>query len=140
MHGCNFRRARGGCDLHKGKRRARGKYPKAFIDEIGGEDNISAKALADGARLGDEFCLYIYKKSGEMLGRVLSVIIDLLNPEKIVIGGVFMRSGELLLAHAERIIKKEALSHSALRCKILPAELGEIIGDASALSIAKGDL
>jgi glucokinase len=75
-----------------------------------------------------------------MLGRVLSMLIDILNPEKIVIGGVFMRSHDLLMPHAERIIKKEALTHTAPSCTVLPAKLGEFIGDASALAIAKGDL
>ena len=75
-----------------------------------------------------------------MLGRVLSILIDVLNPEKIVIGGVFMRSHDLLLPHAMRMIKKEALRHTAPMCQILPAKLGELIGDASALAIAKGVL
>ena len=122
------------------RRKQRGAYPEAFIKSVGGEDNVSAKTLAEGARRGDKFCLCIYKKSGEMLGRVLSILIDVLNPEKIVIGGVFMRSHDLLLPHAMRIIKKEALSHTASTCQILPAKLGELIGDASALAIAKGVL
>ena len=75
-----------------------------------------------------------------MLGRSLSILIDLLNPEKIVIGGIFMRSGDLLMPHAMRILRKETLSHSLLQCKIVPARLSENIGDVSALVIAKGDL
>ncbi len=104
-----------------------------------GKDNLTAKALAEYAHAGDEFALKVYKKSGEMLGRILSVLIDILNPEKIIIGGVFMRSGDLLLPHAKRVIAKESLSFSAKVCQILPAGLGEQIGDVAALSISKGD-
>ena len=75
-----------------------------------------------------------------MLGRSLSILIDLLNPEKIVIGGVFMRSSDLLMPHAMRILRKEALPHSLAQCRIVSAMLSESIGDASALVIAKGDL
>lgn len=121
------------------KERKKGNTPD-YIAKIGGENNINAKTLAEGAKAGDKFCKNVYKKSGEMFGRTLSILIDLLNPEKIVVGGVFMRSGELLLPHAKRIIKKEALSTSAKLCKIVPAKLCENIGDVSALSVAKGDL
>ena len=94
--------------------------------------------IAEHARLGDKFCLDVYKKSGKMLGETLSILIDLFNPEKIVIGGVFMRSGDLLYPHAEKIIQKETLCYSREVCKVVPAKLSENIGDVSALAVAKG--
>lgn len=121
------------------KLRKKGKEP-SFAQKIGGEEQISAKTLAEGAFEGDEFCLSIYKKSGEMFGRTLAILIDLFNPEKIVVGGVFMRSHQLIMPHAERILKKEALPHSLAACEIVPAQLSENIGDVSALVIAKGDI
>lgn len=117
----------------------RGKTPE-FLSRVGGIDNVSAKTLAEAARLGDPFAKRIYKKSGEAFGRTVSILIDLFNPEAIVAGGVFMRSGDLLMPHAVKIIKKEALSASYDLCKVLPAKLGESIGDVSALAVAKGDL
>lgn len=110
-----------------------------YINGIGGEKNISAKTLAEYARLDNRFCQAVYKKSGEMLGRTLSIIIDFLNPEKIIIGGVFMRAKDLLLPVAEKTMKKECLSFSLKDVQVLPAGLGENIGDYAALSIAKGN-
>ena len=111
-----------------------------FVQKVGGEDNITAKSLAEHARLGDSFCQRVYKISGKMLGETLSILIDLFNPEKIVIGGVFMRSGDLLYPHAEKIIKKECLIYSEQVVKVVPAKLSENIGDVSALVVAQGDL
>ena len=74
-----------------------------------------------------------------MFGETLSIIIDLFNPSKIVIGGIFMRSGDLLIKEARKVISKEALPLSRKVCKILPAALGENIGDISALVVATGD-
>ena len=74
-----------------------------------------------------------------MLGRTLSVLVDVLNPEKIIIGGVYMRSHDLLLPPCERVMKKECLSFSLNVVSVLPAGLGEKIGDFAALSVAKGD-
>lgn len=70
-----------------------------------------------------------------MLGETLAVLVDLLNPERIVLGGIFMRSGELLRRGMERALRKEALPQSLDCLQILPAELGENIGDYAALSL-----
>ena len=74
-----------------------------------------------------------------MLGRTLSILVDVLNPERIVIGGVYMRAYDLLYPKAEAVMKEECLSYSLSVVKVLPAELKENIGDYAALSIAAGD-
>ncbi len=99
---------------------------------------VNAKVLAEGARSGDPFCKKVYKTSGEKLGETLAILIDLFNPQVIVIGGVFMRCKDLLLPYAEDVIEKEALPLSREVCKIVPAELDENIGDVSALVVATG--
>jgi len=97
---------------------------------------ITAQAVAEAALLGDELALEIYRISGEYLGKGLSVLIDILNPEMIVIGSIFTRSRELLEPYAVEIISKEALALSAHVCRIVPARLGEDLGDYAALSVA----
>lgn len=109
-----------------------------FVEKVGGEDNITAKTIAEFARKGDKFCKKIYRKSGEMLGEALSILIDLFNPEKIVIGGVFMRSNDLMYPYYENVIKRESLIYASEVCQVVPAKLSENIGDVSALAVAKG--
>ena len=108
------------------------------IEKMGGMSAITTKKLAEAAFAGDPFAKRVFAKSGQMLGRGLSMIIDLLNPEKIVLGGVFMRSHALLVPAMKKEIEKEALDISAAVCEIVPAELSENIGDIAALAIAKG--
>ncbi|MBO5736243.1 MAG: ROK family protein [Clostridia bacterium] len=108
------------------------------IEKMGGMSAITTKKLAEAAFAGDPFAKRVFAKSGQMLGRGLSIIIDLLNPEKIVLGGVFMRSHALLVPAMKKEIEKEALDISAAVCEIVPAELSENIGDIAALAIAKG--
>ena len=103
------------------------------------EENISAKTIAEYARKGNKFCKAVFKKSGKMLGKTLSIIVDILNPEKIVIGGIYMRANDLLYQHAEKVMKKECLSFSLEKVQVVSAGLQESIGDIAALSIAKGD-
>lgn len=98
--------------------------------------DITAKTIADAARLGDQTALEVYRTSGMYLGKGLSIIIDLLNPELIVIGSVFARSKDLLWEAAKKEIEIEALQLSANCCEIVPAALGEQIGDYAAVAVA----
>lgn len=78
----------------------------------------------------------IFTLCGEKLGEGLSVLIDILNPERIVIGSIFARCEDLLRAPMERVLRQEALSFSREICQVVPAKLGEKIGDAAALAVA----
>ena len=78
----------------------------------------------------------IYKICAGKLGLGLSMLIDILNPEMIVIGSVFTRSENLIREEMERVIEKESLSYTRKACKIVPAALTENIGDYAALSVA----
>jgi len=99
-------------------------------------NSITAWIVAEAAMNGDELALRIYRISGQYLGKGLSVLIDILNPEMIVIGSIFTRSKELLEPYAMEVIGKEALFHSGNVCRIVPAQLGEDLGDYAALSVA----
>jgi glucokinase len=99
---------------------------------------ITAKDVATAAGKGDAVALEVLKSTGERLGEVLAILIDLLNPDRIVIGGLAMRLGDLLLGPARRVIEREALELPARACQVVPAMLGERIGDVAALSIAMG--
>ncbi len=100
-------------------------------------DSLNAKDIAIAANNGDELALDIYKTCGEYLGRGLSIIIDILNPEKIVIGSIFERSGHLLWPYAFEVMKKECLGAALGVCEVVPACLGDHIGDYAALSLAE---
>ena len=112
-----------------------GEYPLYFKKGMTADD-ISAKSIAEAADKGDETAIEVYKICGEYLGRGLSIVIDILNPEVIVLGSIFARSHHLLWNHTKEIIEKEALPLSAKCCRILPAELGESIGDYAAIATA----
>ena len=98
--------------------------------------DVTAEMVADAADAGDKTALEVYRISGEYLGRGLSILIDLLNPEVIVIGSIFARSRNLLWEPAKKVIEKEALSLLANCCRVVPSELQEQIGDYAAMAAA----
>ncbi len=101
------------------------------------KDNVTAQTVAQAAAEGDKLANAIYRRCGEKLGQGISVLIDILNPEKIVIGSIYERSGHLLSESMMRVIENEALELSAKCCQIVPAMLGDSIGDYAALGVAK---
>ncbi len=110
--------------------------PPAFCPSLAQLDEINAKLLQDFADSGDPDAIAVYHICADMLGQGLSILIDLFNPEAIVLGSVFARAEHLLRPACEEVIKKEALPVSAGVCRILPAALGESIGDYAAIAIA----
>lgn len=100
---------------------------------------ITAKEVFEAARRGDKTARRIVQTSGEYLGMGLSILIDLLNPERIIIGGIYSRNEDLLFPSLQRTIRKEALSRSRSVCRIVPSGLGEKIGDVASLSVAVMD-
>ncbi len=115
---------------------ARGESPRLWKAAEENEDCITAKLIAELADDGDELCLGVYRQCGYYLGRTLAILVDLLNPEKIVLGGIFMRSAHLLRPEMERVLQKETLAFANNVCKVVPAGLGETIGDYAALAVA----
>lgn len=96
----------------------------------------SAAALAGLAAGGDERALGLWEQTGTYLGSLLAMLIDVLNPERIVIGSIYARARHLMEAAMQSVLEKEALEKSRRACQVLPAGLGESLGDMAALSVA----
>ena len=108
----------------------------AYLNAEMKESDVSAKLIAEAAFSGDETAKEVYRTSGKQLGRGLAMLIDILNPERIIIGGVYTRSHALMSESLEKELKNEALGESLKCCEITPAALGEEIGDYAALAVA----
>lgn len=98
--------------------------------------DITAKAVAEAAKAGHEDAQELLGESGQYLGKGLALLIDILNPEVIVIGSIYARSKEFLEASMMEEIRREALELSAAACRVEPARLGERIGDYGAVMAA----
>ncbi len=97
----------------------------------------TAKELGIRAENGDEEAIEIYRRVGEDLGRTIAILVDLLNPEAVVIGSIYARSRELIEPSMNKKLAELALAPSVELCRILPAALGESIGDIAALCVAE---
>ena len=103
---------------------------------ISSEGKTTTRQIADAAKAGDSFALEILHEAGTRLGEALAVIIDMLNPERIILGGFYPHCRELFAPSMTEALTREALPHSLAACRILPAELGETIGSHGAIAVA----
>ncbi len=98
--------------------------------------NITAETVGQAAQQGDPLALEVFALVGRQLGRALAVLVDVLNPERIIIGSIYPRQMAVLEPTVEQILRAEALPRSLSVCKVVPAGLGEAVGDLASLSVA----
>jgi len=108
----------------------------SFCNNIDELPSLTAKLVAEAATNGDATAVDIFNTCGIYLGRGLALIIDLLNPELIILGSIFGRARHLLEDAMHNALQQEAITASYKACKIIAAALGESIGDMAALSLA----
>jgi glucokinase len=99
-------------------------------------DAIDTKMVTLAAVAGDPIAYDIIKTASDYLGQGLSILIDILNPECIVIGSIYARNETLFKSLIEPVLKREAIPAALEVCRIVPAELGDSIGDYAALCVA----
>ena len=95
--------------------------------EVFGPDCDSRK-LVEMARAGEERALEVLRTIGLRLGSAIGSLINVFNPEIIVIGGGFAAAGELILAPARERLATEALSGMSELTRVALAELGPDAG------------
>lgn len=98
--------------------------------------SISAKTVVEAARAGDADAHSIMLEVGTRWGESLAILLDLFNPEKIVIGGLYPRCRDLLDEPLQTALQREALPGPLAATQIVPAELGESIGSHGAICVA----
>lgn len=99
-------------------------------------ETLTTEQIAGAALRGDPVALEVFRVSGHYLGRGLALLIDLLNPQAIIIGSIFTRQRDLLWPTVQAVLEAEALPVARQACRILPAGLGENVGDYASLAVA----
>jgi glucokinase len=100
-------------------------------------EQLTAKELGRAAAAGDALAVAVWREVGERLGEALAWFIDILNPERIVIGSIYQRCEPFIAPAMQAVIAREALPDSARDCRVLPAVLGDEIGSYAAVAIAR---
>jgi len=101
-------------------------------------ENITAEKVGVAARGGDGLALEVISKAATYLGVGMVNLVNIFNPEMIIVGGGVAQMGDLLLEPARRVVKERAFQLSAQAVRIVPAQLGDNAGVLGAAVFAYG--
>ncbi len=90
--------------------------------------DITPYIVSEAAKQGDPVAKRIFTIVGEYIGIGLASVVNLLNPEKIIIGGGVAAAGDLLLTPIKESLIKRAMPIAGSAVEIVPAQLGNSAG------------
>lgn len=109
-----------------------------FREMAGSDGEITPYIVAKAAEAGDPVAKRIFEITGYYIGMGLVSVINLLNPEKVIIGGGVAEAGDLLLEPIRKTIKERAMVIAGNSVEIVPAELGNSAGVIGASMLVEG--
>ena len=89
---------------------------------------VDAHRLVRLANEGEQRAVEILDGIGRHLGSGIGTLVNIFNPELVVIGGGFAAAGDFVLEPAREVMRREALAHAGYRIPIVRAELGTAAG------------
>lgn len=99
-------------------------------------DSATVSDIYASWKQGSREAQQVFESAGFYIGRGFAIIADLINPQRIILGGLGIRIADAFLPSAEKVFHREALAKSSAACSIVPAQLGEAIGDIASLCAA----
>ncbi len=105
--------------------------------DVGLRTPTKSKEITQLAKNGNNKAIKAYKITGKYLGLGLSDIVNILNPDILIIGGGISNAGNLLLAPARNTMKENIVSLLAKNTKVIKARLGENAGAIGATLLVK---
>ena len=98
----------------------------SIVEFVGGDlTRVDAKVVFEAAKQGDKLANQLIARLGYYLGVGLANVVNIFNPELILIGGGVAKMGDLLLAPAVKVVEERAFKTSATSVQIRPALLGD---------------
>ncbi len=96
--------------------------------EMASGGQITPYIVCEAAKAGDPVAQRIFTIMGEYIGIGLASVVNLLNPERIIVGGGVADAGEILLTPMAEALKKRAMKIAGAAVEIVPAQLGNTAG------------
>lgn len=87
--------------------------------------DVTVATMMKAARAGDQDCRRVIADGGRALGGVVATVLNVLNPEVVVIGGDLAPVGDILVGAVEDAIASDALPETAASARVVPGVLGD---------------
>jgi len=112
---------------------------ESMLEEMvdGRLDEITAATVYEAAVLGDPYATEVMKDTARFLGSGVASIINILNPQMVVIAGGVTRAGDHLFVPLIAEVRRRAFRSAQECCRIVPAELPGTAGVVGAAGVFK---
>jgi glucokinase len=115
---------------------ARAHPDSALGRALAGGETVDSRLLTSLALAGDARAVAVLERVGELLGAGLTTIVNVFNPELVVIGGGAAAAGELLFTPARRVLSRRALAPNRDQVRVVAASFGADAGVVGAAALA----
>jgi len=100
-------------------------------------DDLSTRDLSLLAEQGDAASVAIFAEVGHRLGHAVGNMVNLLDPDRVIIGGGVAQAGELIMGPCRALVPQMVLADEAKNIPVVPAELGTMAAAVGAASLAR---
>lgn len=107
----------------------------AILALAGSVEAATAEHLFAAARQGDPLALHLVDETAHYMGVGLANVIQVLNPEVIVLGTIATEQGDFFLDRVRDVVRAETWPQMSEVVQILPSPLGSQVGDYGAISV-----
>jgi glucokinase len=107
-----------------------------YISKNSTAKSITIREIFKQYKNGDELAVEVVQYEVEMLATGLANLVNIFNPERIIIGGGLSQAGQWFIDKVKEAVKKKAMKESLNSVEILPAELGNKAGWLGAAALA----
>jgi glucokinase len=128
-HGCLEAMAQRDAIVERAVLKFQSGRPSALAEAVEYQaDRITPALIAEFAGKGDQVCLETMAETGHWVGIGVANMINILNPEMVIIGGGISQAGPILWEPLMRGVRSYAIHESLQVCRVVPAELGDDAG------------
>jgi glucokinase len=119
-------------------RRARelaGESPESLIWQRTSPNEATAQHVVEAAHAGDTFARFVLAEAGTYMGIGIANVAQILNPERVVLGTIAVKAGDLVLEPLRQALQVHAWSRVREVLQVVPAELGDRAQDLAAVCL-----
>jgi glucokinase len=103
---------------------------------LAGIEGIRAEHVSAAAAAGDPLAVELWTETIDLVGSALTDLVNVFEPDLVVLGGGVTRAGETLIGPVRRVVLRDAMPPAAAAVGLEIAELGDVVGVVGAAAVA----
>ncbi len=114
--------------------------PTSKLAQLAEDDNLSLQIILQASRDGDGATQQMLEERASYMGIALANLVNIINPELIVLGGIFPKDNHILMPHTKTTMRKHAFAHLGEQVQVESSSFGDKAGVVGAVALALDQL